>query len=54
MTRYDFFATKTSVRPYATLIIDEGDLDEELTWIAEILDCKTWDNHCLPSHNLLN
>ena len=34
-----FFKTPTSIRPYATLQVDEDTLDEEIDWIANILNC---------------
>lgn len=35
----NFFKTPTSIRPYATLQVYEDTLDEELDWIANILNC---------------
>lgn len=38
-----FFKTETSLRPFATLQIDEDTLDEELSWVAEVLGCLWWE-----------
>lgn len=43
--KYEFRKTPNSVRPYATLIIDddEFELDEEICWIAEIINCQNYE-----------
>ena len=43
--KYLFYQNQNSVRPFATLIIDdpEIDYDEELDWFANILDCKVYE-----------
>lgn len=38
-----FFKTPTSIKPYATLEVYEDSLDEEISWIANILDCIEWE-----------
>jgi hypothetical protein len=37
--KYLLYQNQTSVRPFATLIIDSSEYDEEIEWIAEILGC---------------
>lgn len=41
--KIDFYKTKTSARKYATIEIYDEDLDEEIEWLAEILNCKWWE-----------
>lgn len=37
--KYMFYQSQTSVRPIATLIVNESGYDVEMEWIAEILGC---------------
>ena len=49
MTKYEFYGTPSNIRPFATLIVDDDNYDEEIQWIAEILCCKHYEIIPLPS-----
>ena len=38
-----FYRTNTSIKPYATLIVEEDSLNDEISWIANILNCIEWE-----------